>query len=313
MFKFLNLKERIKLMIFKLPSLTSHLSLAGKILLSLSLTVFLGCSGNDTDSATDIFDEYKPEYKQTTYQSPQRDDNYDLFSWQDHAQSTYQSPQRDDNYDEGVGAGYQSVQQGLSKSQLSESSLILRIEELKDATIRFINEIADENNLLSLDHVRCAEITTDSIDADLHLPSTSIYRYRGSDAYITALDEYEVDLDRLRSQWNDCLEQANENNQISSQELQGIGFDYLQKLREITPLIPNSSDRELVREFIDFGEDMILSNNTRCQNQINSDPDFLNLQHLSQNFQNRKTEFQQTLNLIKRKWDRCVKLKLAAL
>ena len=134
----------------------------------------------------------------------------------------------------------------------------------------------------------------------------------GSNVSQRTINAYRSDLNALKSRWNDCLEQADENNQIllqAQQKMQKATLTLLQAARERIHLIPNSSDRELFREFIDFLEDMVLSNNTRCQNQINySDPDFLALIRLAQqNFSiRRSTELRRRFNLLKEKWDRCI-------
>ena len=186
--------------------------------------------------------------------------------------------------------------QALSPNQIAEQ--LRGIEQDMDA---FIVELyIDSSNIY---YIYCARSSLSSIRDLLG----DIGRFYSNNVYQEDIDAYRANLDRVKSDWYNCLEQTS-SNPLVLDPIEHRAYTALEQMRSLLPLIENPNDRAFSEEFIDFGQGVILSENTQCQEQMDSDPDFsaLNQMAVTGMCSRRMAECQSQFSLVKEKWDQCI-------
>ena len=90
--------------------------------------------------------------------------------------------------------------------------------------------------------------------------------FYSNNVYQEDIDAYRANLDRVKSDWYNCLEQTS-SNPLVLDPIEYQAYTALEQMRSLLPLIENPNDRAFSEEFIDFGQGVILSENTQCQEQ----------------------------------------------
>ena len=148
---------------------------------------------------------------------------------------------------------------------------------------------------------------TNSSLSDLRSLLDSLSGFYFNNVYQEDIDGYRADLDHVKSDWYNCLEQTS-SNPILLNPIEHQSDSLLEQMRSLLPLIENPSDRAFSGEMIDFSRSIMLSRNAECQEQIASDADFTALQQVSGIGMcgGRMADCQRQFNLVRAKWDQCI-------